>query len=90
MIFTLYYMYATLLQWWKLASLKNKLCGTLNSQNALLVCNKTIVFDTKQTRSFENLLFHFEDRIGCTIVPRVSISVMSGLYENDISEPYLL
>lgn len=66
-------MYATFLQWWRLGTLKNKLNGTLNSQNALLVCDKNIVYDAKKLRSFENLLFHAEDRIGCTVVPRVSI-----------------
>lgn len=66
-------MYATLLQWWRLGSLKNKLRGTLNSQNALLVCDQNIVYDTKKIRSFENLLFHVEERIGCTVVPRVII-----------------
>lgn len=71
MILTFYYMYATLLQWWKLGSLKNKLHGTLNSQNALLVCDHNIVYDNKKIRSFENLLFHVEERIGCTVVPRV-------------------
>lgn len=62
-----------MLQWWRLGLLKNKLYGTLNSQNALLVCDQHVVYDTKKLRSFENLLFHFEDRIGCTVVPRVSI-----------------
>lgn len=65
-------MYATLIQWWRLGSLKNKLRDTLNSQNALLVCNQNVIYDAKKIRSLENLLFHSEDRIGCTVVPRVS------------------
>nr|CAI5834370.1 unnamed protein product [Callosobruchus analis] len=71
MIFTLYYMYATFIQWWRLGSLRNKLSGTLNSHNAILVCSETVVYDTKKSRSFENLLFRNEERIGCTIVPRI-------------------
>lgn len=72
MIFTILYMYATVLQWWRLGSLKNKLSGTLSSQNALLVCDESIVYDSRKLRSFENLLFRHDDRIGCTVVPRVS------------------
>ncbi|KAJ8939503.1 hypothetical protein NQ314_011118 [Rhamnusium bicolor] len=71
MFFTIFYMYATVMQWWRLGSLKNKLNGTLNSQNALLVCNESVIFETKKSRSFENLLFRSEDRVGCTIVPKV-------------------
>lgn len=77
MIFTLYYMYATFLQWWRLGSLRNKLGGTLNSNNALLICDDTIIFDTKKTRSFENLLFRNDNRIGCTVVPKQKINLSS-------------
>ncbi|KAJ8954187.1 hypothetical protein NQ318_005782 [Aromia moschata] len=73
MFFTIFYTYATLLQWWRLGSLKNKLRGTLNSQNALLVCSENIIYDSRKLRSFENLLFRYDDRIGCTIVPRAML-----------------
>ncbi|VEN62867.1 unnamed protein product [Callosobruchus maculatus] len=75
MIFTLYYMYATFIQWWRLGSLRNKLNGTVNSHNALLVCSETVVYDTKKSRSFENLLFRNEERIGCTVVPRQKVNL---------------
>ncbi|XP_060532773.1 biotin--protein ligase [Cylas formicarius] len=77
MIFTLYYMYATLLQWWRLGALKNKLNGTLNSKNAILVCDEKVVYDTRKPRSFENLLFRNENRIGCTVVPKQKINLSS-------------
>ncbi|XP_030749027.1 biotin--protein ligase [Sitophilus oryzae] len=77
MILTLYYMYATFLQWWRLGSLKNKLNGTLNAQNALLVCDEKLIFDAKKSRSLENLLFRNENRFGCTIVPKQKINLSS-------------
>ncbi|XP_018334638.1 uncharacterized protein LOC108743566 [Agrilus planipennis] len=70
MIFTLFYMYATALQWWKLGVLKNKLSGTLNSHNALLVCNNSNFLDRKRRRCLENLLVQKGDRLACTIVPK--------------------
>ncbi|XP_045466923.1 uncharacterized protein LOC123675586 [Harmonia axyridis] len=73
MIFTLYYMYATLLQWWRLGTLRNKLNGTLNSKNALLLSRSKLVHSTKRQRSIESLLFHVGDRIACTIVPKQTI-----------------
>lgn len=72
MIFTLYYMYATVLQWWRLGALKNKLNGTLNPQNALLVACGNVISDPKNHRCLENLLFQNENRIGCTVVPKVT------------------
>ncbi|KAK9874228.1 hypothetical protein WA026_002580 [Henosepilachna vigintioctopunctata] len=75
MIFTLYYMYATLLQWWRLGSLKNKLNGTLNSKNALLLSTSKNIHGSKRQRSIENLLFHVEDRIACTIVPKQIVNL---------------
>nr|XP_023018683.1 uncharacterized protein LOC111507580 isoform X1 [Leptinotarsa decemlineata] len=75
MIFTLFYMYATFIQWWRLGSLKNKLNGTLTSKNALLVCDGTVIYEAKKSRSFETLLFRSEDRIGCTIVPKQKINL---------------
>ncbi|ENN74000.1 hypothetical protein YQE_09390, partial [Dendroctonus ponderosae] len=77
MILTLYYMYATLLQWWKLGALKNKLSGTLNSNNSLLVCDESVIFDTRRTRSIENLLFRQDNRIGVTVVPKQRINLSS-------------
>ncbi|CAH1999965.1 unnamed protein product [Acanthoscelides obtectus] len=79
MIFTLYYMYATFIQWWRLGSLRNKLSGTINSHNALLVCSETVIYDTKKSRSFENLLFRNGERIGCTIVPRQKVNLSQWL-----------
>ncbi|KAJ8982609.1 hypothetical protein NQ317_005081 [Molorchus minor] len=70
MFFTLFYMYATVLQWWRLSSLKNKLRGTLHPQNALLVCSENVIYESKKSRSFENLLFRYDDRVGCTVVPK--------------------
>lgn len=70
MIFTLYYMYATFLQWWRLGSLKNKLNGTLNGKNALLVGSKSAILGTNKDRGIENLLFHKDDRIACTVIPK--------------------
>ncbi|CAH1132028.1 unnamed protein product [Ceutorhynchus assimilis] len=77
MLLTLPYMYATILQWWRLGALKNKLTGTLNSNNALLVCDESIIFDTTRTRSIENLLFKQENRIAVTVVPKQSINLGS-------------
>jgi len=71
MILTLYYMYATFLQWWRLANLKNKLSGTLNPENALLVCDESVIFNTRRNRSIENLLFRCDNRLGVTVVPKV-------------------
>lgn len=65
-------MYATMLQWWRLGVLQNKLNGTLSSQNALLVATGNVISDKKNRRCLENLLFSNEYRIGCTIVPKVS------------------
>lgn len=72
MILTLYYMYATVLQWWRLGALKNKLNGTLNAQNALLVASGNVLLDSKNRRCLENLLFQNDNRIGCTVVPKVT------------------
>ncbi|KAL1501975.1 hypothetical protein ABEB36_007193 [Hypothenemus hampei] len=77
MLLSIYYMYATLLQWWKLGNLKNKLNGTLNSTNALLVCDESVIFDTRRNRSIENLLFRKENRIGVTVVPKQRINLSS-------------
>lgn len=71
MIFTLYYMYATFLQWWRLGALRNKLNGTLNSKNAILLSRSRLIHATKRQRGIETLLFHAGDRIACTIVPKV-------------------
>lgn len=71
MILTLYYMYATFLQWWRLGNLKNKLSGTLNPENALLVCDESVIFNTRRNRSIENLLFRCDNRLGVTVVPKV-------------------
>lgn len=73
MILTLYYMYATFLQWWRLGTLRNKLRGTLNHQNALVVSNSLNLYDVRDHRSLENLLFQNGDRVVCTIVPKVSL-----------------
>lgn len=64
-------MYATFLQWWRLGNLKNKLSGTLNPENALLVCDESIIFNTRRNRSIENLLFRCDNRLGVTVVPKV-------------------
>lgn len=72
MIFTLIYMYATFIQWWRLGSLKTKLNGTLNHKNALVVANTCNIKDAKHKWSLENLLFQNDDRVTCTVVPRVS------------------
>ncbi|CAH1110239.1 unnamed protein product [Psylliodes chrysocephalus] len=75
MIFTIFYMYATVMQWWRLSALRNKLNGTLNSKNALLLCDETVVYESKKNRSFENLLFRVEERLGCTVVPKQRINL---------------
>lgn len=51
--------------------MKNKLRGTLNHQNSLVVSNALNIYDVKDHRSLENLLFQNEDRVACTIVPKV-------------------
>ncbi|XP_072379075.1 biotin--protein ligase isoform X1 [Diabrotica undecimpunctata] len=79
MFFTIFYMYATLLQRIRLGNLKNKLNGTLNSKNALLVCDESVVLESKRTRSFENLLFRTDERIGCTVVPKQKINLSQWL-----------
>ncbi|KAJ8916594.1 hypothetical protein NQ315_000238 [Exocentrus adspersus] len=79
MIFTILYVYATVLQWWRLGSLKNKLSGTLGPHNALLACDDAIVYEARKVRSFENLLFRTGDRIGCTVVPRQKINLSQWL-----------
>ncbi|GJQ79840.1 Hcs [Trypoxylus dichotomus] len=80
MIFTLFYMYSTFVQWWRLAALKNKLRGTLNGKNALLVCaGNTTIAETDHQRSLENLLFQSDDRIACTIVPRQIVNLNQWL-----------
>ncbi|XP_057664831.1 biotin--protein ligase [Diorhabda carinulata] len=79
MFLTLFYMYATVIQWFRLSNLKNKLNGTLNNQNALLVCDETIIYDSKKNRSFENLLFKTQDRVGCTVVPKQKINLSQWL-----------
>ncbi|CAG9814996.1 unnamed protein product [Phaedon cochleariae] len=79
MILTFFYMYATFLQWWRLGALKNKLKGTLNASNALLVCDDIIIYETKKSRSFENLLFRSENRVGCTVVPKQKINLSQWL-----------
>ncbi|CAG9853591.1 unnamed protein product [Phyllotreta striolata] len=79
MILTVYYMYATVVQWWRLSALRNKLNGTLNSKNALLLCDETVVHESKKNRSFETLLFREEERIGCTIVPKQKINLSQWL-----------
>lgn len=76
MIFTLYYMYATFLQWWRLGILRNKLRGTLNHQNALVVSDALNLYDVRDHRSLENLLFQNDERVVCTIVPKVSFDLM--------------
>ncbi|XP_044762850.1 biotin--protein ligase [Coccinella septempunctata] len=75
MILTLYYMYATLLQWWRLGTLRNKLNGTLNTKNALLLSRSRLIHSTKRQRSIETLLFHADDRIACTILPKQTINL---------------
>ncbi|KAL3270547.1 hypothetical protein HHI36_021085 [Cryptolaemus montrouzieri] len=75
MIFTIYYMYATVLQWWRLGSLRNKLNGTLNTKNALLLSSSKTIHNSKRQRSIENLLFHVEERIACTIVPKQNVNL---------------
>ncbi|KAF2904465.1 hypothetical protein ILUMI_01705 [Ignelater luminosus] len=75
MIFTLYYMYSTVVQWWRLGTLRNKLAGTLNSHNALMVCTGNTISDSNNRRCLENLLFHNEDRIGCTVVPKQHVDL---------------
>ncbi|XP_066259980.1 biotin--protein ligase [Euwallacea similis] len=77
MILTLYYMYATLLQWWRLEMLRNKLSGTLNSSNALLVCDESVIFETKRCKSIENLLFRKENRFGVTVIPKQRVNLCS-------------
>lgn len=72
-------MYATVIQWFRLSNLKNKLNGTLNNQNALLVCDETVIYDSKKSRSFENLLFKTQERIGCTVVPKQKINLSQWL-----------
>lgn len=72
MLFTLYYAYATIMQWWRLSTLRNKLNGTLTAQNALLVSSGQSIHDSRNQRSLENLLFRTEDRIACTVVPKVN------------------
>lgn len=65
-------MYSTIVQWWRLGILKNKLMGTLNGKNALLVCaGSNTISEPDHQRSLENLLFQKDDRLACTIVPRV-------------------
>ncbi|KAF5284152.1 hypothetical protein FQR65_LT00152 [Abscondita terminalis] len=63
------------MQWWRLGCLRNKLNGTLNSHNALMVCVGNTISDSKNQRCLENLLFHNEDRVGCTIVPKQQIDL---------------
>ncbi|XP_015836200.1 biotin--protein ligase isoform X2 [Tribolium castaneum] len=75
MIFTLYYAYATIMQWWRLRTLRNKLNGTLNDQNALLVCSGHSVHDSRKQRSLENLLYSTENRIACTVVPKQKLNL---------------
>ncbi|RZC40509.1 biotin--protein ligase, partial [Asbolus verrucosus] len=75
MIFTLCYAYATIMQWWRLRSLRNKLNGTLNEQNALLVCSGQTVHDSRKHRSLENLLFRTDNRIACTVVPKQKLNL---------------
>ncbi|KAF5283108.1 hypothetical protein FQA39_LY17415 [Lamprigera yunnana] len=75
MIFTLYYMYSTLMQWWRLGSLRNKLSGTLNTHNALVVCVGNTISEPKQRRCLENLLFQNDDRVGCTVVPKQHVDL---------------
>ncbi|XP_044261348.1 biotin--protein ligase [Tribolium madens] len=75
MIFTLWYAYATIMQWWRLRTLLNKLNGTLNDQNALLVCSGHSVHDSRKQRSLENLLFCTETRIACTVVPKQKLNL---------------
>ncbi|KAK9746642.1 Biotin protein ligase C terminal domain [Popillia japonica] len=72
-------MYSTFLQWWRLGTLKNKLRGTLNGKNALLVCSGNTISEPDHQRSLENLLFQNEDRIACTIVPRQIINLTQWL-----------
>lgn len=67
MFFTFYYMYATLMQWWRLTALKNKIIGTLNSRNALLLTTTKSIHCTTPLRVLENLLFQVDDRIACII-----------------------
>jgi hypothetical protein len=75
MIFTLCYAYATIIQWWRLRTLRNKLNGTLNDHNALLVCSGCTVHDSRKHRSLENLLFKTDNRIACTVVPKQKLNL---------------
>lgn len=59
------------MQWWRLGTLRNKINGTLNTQNSLLICTNDVIYDFRKQRSIENLLFHNDNRIGCTVVPKV-------------------
>lgn len=81
MLFTLYYAYATIMQWWRLSTLRNKLNGTLTAQNALLICSSntytSYIHDSRNVRSLENLLFRSEDRIACTVVPKVIMTILT-------------
>lgn len=59
--------------------MRNKLSGTLNSHNALMVCAGSTISDSKHKRCLENLLFHNEDRIGCTVVPKQRVDLSQWL-----------
>lgn len=59
--------------------LRNKLRGTLNHQNALVVSNSLNLYDVRDKRSLENLLFQNDDRVVCTVVPKVSFFVCGGV-----------
>ncbi|KAK4878109.1 hypothetical protein RN001_010615 [Aquatica leii] len=74
------------MQWWRLGSLRNKLSGTLNSHNALMVCVGSTISDSKNQRCLENLLFHNEDRIGCTVVPKQQVDLSQwALFPKDLN-----
>ncbi|CAH0549555.1 unnamed protein product [Brassicogethes aeneus] len=75
MLLSLFYMYATVLQWLRLGALKTKLNGTLNSQNALLVCKEIVLCESKKPICLENLLFKNGDRVACTVVPKQKINL---------------
>lgn len=85
MLFTLYYAYATIMQWWRLSTLRNKLNGTLTAQNALVMSSSQSIHDSRNQRSLENLLFRTDNRIACTVVPKVIILSQLRLHSYQFS-----
>lgn len=73
MILTLYYMYATLLQWWRIGVTRKKLSQAITNQSSVVIYQKNRPLEKNDVG---DVIFYTEEKLGCTVVPKVTKSLL--------------